>query len=235
MTDEPTPTRGASALEVDRIPPDPAALIPALAAALAAVHLSEGVERAAEADRCSAVRRTFDHASAARSVAARIVAGWNPPEGSPYQRAGADALGAAVASLAVEVARRAGGDVLTTTIGDATFANLVSPMPLAEGELATAVNLTFRRSPMHPTEPPRFASWADAARSDTYRDLSVAMADVVTTFGPGAVLGFIEAYVTANPGVEPVDPIRLDWWSMVTAVLGAAPSSSAGSASSDRR
>lgn len=230
MNDGPTPAHGASAMDIDRIPPDPAALITGLAQALAAVHLGEitdVVMSAGDEGDDGEPQRSFDHAAAAGAVAAAIHAGWTPPEGSPYERVGSATIGAVVAAGLIDVGERHGPDAAVMTIGDATLVNLVLPPRPLVAALSAASNLTFRRTRSTTTGSPCFRSWTGAALSDPYRDLSVAMADVVATFGPGAVLGFVEAYATANPGVEPMDPIRLDWWSMVTAVLGTALPASA--------
>lgn len=206
-------------LDRDRIPPDPATLITALARALADVHLGHVGQGCAEGD---AGLVTLDHRGAAELVAAAVRDGWVPSEASPYRRAGAATVAEVVADAAGDIGRRSGSS--TTTIGRATFANLVLAVPDAGVELSASSNLTFRRTRSNPAQRPTFATWSDAASSDPYRDLALAAADVIATFGPGAVLGFVEAYSTENPSIDPIDPLRLDWWSMVVAVIGSSTS-----------
>lgn len=237
MTDEPALPARPSALDVENIPADPAAVIAALASALAAVHLGR-------ADRPATDGPVLDHAVAAEAAASAIDSGWTPPAGSQFERVAAATLRSVVLTGLDRVRSRPGSDLLTWTIGDATFANLALPAapmlsaaptlntdpvlttdptlpaPKPGAGLSGAANVTFRTRTDRSTALPSFASTDHAALSDPYRDLAMAMVDVIATFGPGAVLGFVEAYANANPGVEPVDPIRLDWWSMVTAVIG---------------
>lgn len=206
-------------LDRDRIPPDPATLITALAHALAEVHLGHVGQGCAEGD---AGLVTLDHRGAAELVAAAVRDGWAPSDESPYRRAGAATVAEVVADAAGDIERRSG--LLTTTIGRATFTNLVLAVPDAGAALSATSNLTFRRTRSTPAHRPTFATWSNAASSDPYRDLALAAADVIATFGPGAVLGFVEAYSTANPSIDPIDPLRLDWWSMVVAVIGSSTS-----------
>lgn len=219
-------TAGDGGLDRDRIPPDPATLITALAEALADLHLGRISPALAPV---GVGLHTLDHRSAAEMVAVAVADGWAPPDESPYFRAGAARLSKVVADGVERFQARSNSlepaiPLLCSTIGRATFANLALAVPSPDSELSTSPNLTFRRSRSVASERSRFVVWDDAASSDPYRDLAIAAADVIATFGAGAVLGFVAAYATANPGIEPIDPIRLDWWSMVTTVLGASAS-----------
>ncbi|UDY36818.1 hypothetical protein [Dermatobacter hominis] len=199
-------------LDVDRIPPDPAVLIGALGRAAAAVHDGRSP---LGSDRASLPRlRPSDAVSV---VEAAVAAGWRAPEGSPYAPVEPSRLLAVLGDGLDRVTERATDEV--PTIGRATFDNLVLAEPAGEPSLGGSANLTIRRSPRR-VPPPTFVDEGDAALSDPYRDLAVAAADVVATFGPGAVLGLTAAYVEARPSIEPLDPVRLDWWSIVAAVTG---------------
>lgn len=198
-------------LDVDRIPPDPAVLVTALAQAVAAVH--DGTDEEA-CDTSELPRlRTADALAAAEGA---VADGWTPSAGSPYAGVEPDRIVEVLRDGAARAEQRSSTPV--PTIGRATFANLMLPEPGDGPDLSGAPNLTFRR-PSKRSERPRFADSSDAALSDPYRDLAVAAADVVATFGPGAVLGLTAAYVEARPSIEPLDPIRLDWWSLAAAVL----------------
>lgn len=119
--------------------------------------------------------------------------------GSPYGHLDRGRLLDVLKSGAAVVEERCGGRVVT--IGRATVANLV---------LTSAIDdATFR-------------VWGDAASADPYRDLAAATASVVSSFGPGAVLGFMDAYAAARPAVEPLDLVRLDWWSLAVDLMGRA-------------
>ena len=212
-------------IDVDRIPPEPSVLISALARALAAVH--DGAAPDSTSGATGPAMTAHDGApemeelrpvDALELVEEAVTAGWEPPPGSPYAPTGPGRLVEVLRDGVERATDRSDGPV--PTIGRATFANLVLPSGDGDGdELSGAPNITFRRSPRR-TEPPHFADCDDAAWSDPYRDLAVAAADVVATFGPGAVLGFTAAYAAARPSNEPLDPIRLDWWSIVAAVIG---------------
>jgi hypothetical protein len=199
-------------IDVDRIPPEPAVLVTALAQAIAAVH--DGSDPAATE---AAARRALSPSHALVDAEAAVARGWTPLDGSPYAAVGAEKVLAVLRDGAERAAARSTEPV--PTIGTATFSNLVLPDPGDDPGLSGSANLTFRRSPRR-LHRPGFADHAAAALSDPYRDLAVAAADVVATFGPGAVLGLTAAYVEARPSIEPLDPIRLDWWSLVAAVLG---------------
>lgn len=97
-----------------------------------------------------------------------------------------------------------------TTIGRATIENLDVSL------LATAGVTTPGAIGSAP-----FRDWGRAATADPYRDLAVASASVVGAFGPGAVLGFMDAYTAERPSVEPIDLVRLDWWSLALELLDA--------------
>lgn len=205
-------------LDRDRIPPDPATLITALAGALADVHLGRSGHGAVGDVGLIAL----DHGRAADLVCAAVSEGWVPSLSSPYHRAGASTVAEVVANGVTDVERRAGSP--TVTIGRATVANLVPAVTDGLLDVGTTPNITFRRATSTSTDRPSFAAWSDAASADPYRDLALAAADVIAAFGPGAVLGFVAAYSAANPSIEPIDPIRLDWWTMVTAVIGTSAS-----------
>ena len=177
MTDE---------LDGDRIPPDPATLITALAEALADVHLGRN---AMHSDNSGDDLITFDHRSAADLVTAAALAGRVPAEGSPFRRAGAATVAEVVVDGVGDIERRS--DSLTATIGLATFRNLVLARPDAGAELSAAANLTFRRPRSTAVDRPAFAEWSDAASSDPYRDLAIAAAEVIATFGSIVVGGSI--------------------------------------------
>ncbi len=229
-------------IDVDRIPPEPSVLISALARALAAVHDGAAPDAASDSASGGAGPATTAHdgapgmeelrpVDALELVEEAVTAGWEPPPGSPYAPAGAGRLVEVLRDGLQRATDRSDGPV--PTIGRATFANLVLPGGDDDGdELSGAANITFRRSPRR-TEAPHFADCDDAAWSDPYRDLAVAAADVVATFGPGAVLGFTAAYAAARPTIEPVDPIRLDWWSIVAAVIGSDRSDRTGARGSE--
>jgi hypothetical protein len=210
---------GDAGLDVDRIPPEPSVLISALARALAALH--DGGPTDLDGGATAGERMPEMHlrpVDALELVRDAVAAGWEPPVGSPFAPIGAERLVEVLRDGVVRATARSDGPV--PTIGRATFANLVLPRTDdASAALSGATNITFRRSTRR-TDPPHFARCDDAAWSDPYRDLAVAAADVVVTFGPGAVLGFTTAYVEARPLIEPLDPIRLDWWSLVAAVIG---------------
>ena len=202
-------------LDVDRIPPDPAVLVTALAQAVAAVH--DGPS-ASTTD--SAALPGFPPSEALAAVERAVAGGWIPTPGSPYEGVEPERILAVLRDGAARAEERSSAPV--PTIGRATFANLVLPDPGEAPDLSGASNLTFRR-PSRTRVPPRFADSSHAALSDPYRDLAVAAADVVATFGPGAVIGLTAAYVEARPSIEPLDPIRLDRWSLVAAVLSDGP------------
>jgi hypothetical protein len=201
-------------LDVERLPPDPSALIGALGRALAAVHdggTHGGIDGAIELPE-------LRPADALGVVERAVAAGWRAPDRSPYAAVEPGRLLDVLRDGLDRVVERSTGAV--PTIGRATFANLVLPEPDADAPVSTSANLTFRAR--RPAPAPTFVDHGEAARSDPYRDLAVAAADVVATFGPGAVLGLTAAYVEARPAIEPLDPIRLDWWSIVAAVTGGA-------------
>lgn len=209
-------------LPPDSFPPEPAVVITALARTLAALH--EGVHPGVDVDRL--VR--LDPAGALEVVSRAVDSGWAPPPGSPYGRVEPRRLLEILSADVDRATERSGHPV--PTVGQATFANLAPLDPSATGAprsgsgVDVAANITFRRR-RAALSTHRFVDLTDAASSDAHRDLAVAAADVVTTFGAGAVIGFVEAYVTARPSIGHLDPILLDWWSMVAAVI--APASAA--------
>lgn len=191
-------------------------LVAALGRALAALHdgslIGIGPEPLA----------VLDPTDALDEVARLIDAGWSPPPGSAYERVRPARLVEALTAGLQETTDRSGPRV--PTIGRATIANLCSLGGTEAGPgtagvgIEVASNITFRRR--HTPAPAHgFDDHDRAALSDPYRDIATAAADVVSTVGAGAVIGFIDAYVSARPAIEPLDPIRLDWWSMVAAVL----------------
>lgn len=215
-------------LPLDSFPPEPAVAITALARTLAAVH--DGVHPGLDVDRL--VR--LDPAGALEEVSRAVDGGWAPPPGSPYGRVEPRRLLEVLSAGVDRATERSGHPV--PTVGRATFVNLTPLDPSETGAprsgsgVDVAANITFhRRRAALSTH--RFVDVADAAVSDPHRDLAVAAADVVTTFGAGAVIGFVEAYVTARPSVDQLDPILLDWWSMVAAVIAPAPAATGPSAS----
>lgn len=202
---------------------DPSAVVTSLARALAAIH--DG-DVAVGSD--LVVLEPAEIVVRAEDAVGR---GWTPPPGSPYERV-------APARLIQGLRARVGAMALHAspgrTIGLATIANLdpatvavaASTDPDRDGavldELSGAPNVTFRvrrtRSGA-PVDPPQFVDHRGAALADHHRDLAVAAADVVATFGAGAVIGFVEAYARARRDLDSVDLVRLDWWSMATAIL----------------
>ncbi len=206
------------------IPPDPAAVVTALARALAAAH--DGVHPGLHVERLD----LLDPAGAIEEVAAAVDSGWIPPPGSPYERVAPGRLLEVLGAGAERVLQRSGRPV--PTVGRATVANLHARAATGHGsgppagDIAVAANITLRRrAASAPTQ--SFVDLSDAASSDPHRDLAVAAADVVATFGAGAVLAFAEAYTTARPSFDQIDPVLLDWWSMVAAVLTPVLASSA--------
>ena len=149
-----------------------------------------------------------------------MASGWTPHAGSPFERVEParllDALDAGVERV------RSRSNPPVPTIGRARFANLALPRSdIAEPLVATAANIRLhRRSTDRPSAPFRLED--RAAVADPHRDMAVAAADVVSTFGPGAVPAFLDAYSRTrrrDQGVEVVDPILLDWWSMIAAIV----------------
>lgn len=216
--------RTVSAIDPESVPPDPGELVALLATALASFHRSPEPPGA----------RRLTPAEARAAVASAVRSGRRPDPSSPYARLQPERLVDAVAAGVDRVAERAGEPV--PTIGRATFANLapvVDRSDVGGVGLAAAANITFRRG-SGPSPGAGFIRTDRVAISDHHRDLAVAAADVVATFGPGAVPAFLDAYDRARLGsVRPgagsssadgrnpvVDPIRLDWWSTVVSVLG---------------
>lgn len=203
---------------------DPSAVVTSLARALAAIHdgrVAIGSDLV-----------LLEPAEVVVQAQDAVDRGWTPPRGSPYERvAPAHLLQGLRARVEAMVLDESPGQ----TIGLATISNLdpatvavaTSTDPDRDGEvleeLSGAPNVTFRVRRVRsgaPADRSQFVDRSGAALADRHRDLAVAAADVVATFGAGAVIGFVEAYAGARRDPESVDLVRLDWWSMAAAILG---------------
>lgn len=137
-------------------------------------------------------------------------------EGTPFDRMGPGRLVEALRSGVASVVQRCSTTV--PTVGRATIGNLdLAGMAASSPELSGSPNLVFRPG-RRSAGGAAFRDWGQAALADPYRDLAVAAADVVATVGAAGVLALTEAYVAARPSIEPLDLIRLDWWSMLAAL-----------------
>jgi len=200
-------------LTPDDLPPDPGALVDLLARALARRHDRLPPDPGRDGPELDA----SDALDRARHA---VASGWTPHSGSPFERVEParllDALDAGLERV------RARSNPPVPTIGRARFSNLALPRAdTAEPLVATAANIRLhRRRAGRPSA--QFRLEDRAAVADPHRDLAVAAADVVSTFGPGAVPAFLDAYSRArhrSDGSEVVDPILLDWWSMIAAIV----------------
>lgn len=212
------------------LPLDPSVVVSLLARSIAAVHDGRSVPGIAEDPPRLDPRGVLDAARAA------LADGRRPPPGSPYGRSTPARLLEVLAAGLDEVVARSVRPV--PTIGDATVTNLdVTTVPRSAeigGSLlgsaartdvrVTPVTLTARSGRSRADAVAAFREHRHAAMADPYRDLAIACADVVATFGPGAVIGFVQAYTSARPAVGPIDPVRLDWWSLAGALVGPGPS-----------
>lgn len=60
-----------------------------------------------------------------------------------------------------------------------------------------------------------FSKWESVNRGDRHFDLAVASRDVVERCGPNGVAVLLDSY-----GLDLVDPVRLDWYSLALELLG---------------